>query len=165
MTPKIQDLIRAQDVKRWHIVATNRIQTLAEHQYNVCMFARAICSHMDIKGEDLAKITEMALLHDADEVVWGDPPTPTKEKLAKQGFKWPSFYETDTEWEHYAIIKVADIMDAVWFLERWGVGSHANKILNELIFKVDYMIQHSTHSLADAIANVNRDLYEGDLTT
>lgn len=67
-------IIRARNVKRWHIVPMTQEQTIAEHQFNVA----SLCMHV-MKGRHFAPaVIEWALVHDLPEVITGDFPTHIK---------------------------------------------------------------------------------------
>lgn len=158
----IQDHLRAGDVTRWHIVATARKQSLAEHQFNVAMIARAIGEEMHL---DIALITEIALFHDMDEVVIGDIPTPTKERLNKYNIKWPG-PKTDTHWPEVHVVKCADLIEAMWFLENNGIGRHADQVKTGIVQIIDSIMlsQDTPKELINAISVVTTSIYDGELS-
>jgi hypothetical protein len=73
----ISELLRADGVTRWHIVATIKRQSLAEHSYRVAVITKSLLSRLGYEDDSLVA---KALVHDADEILDGDIPTPTKEK-------------------------------------------------------------------------------------
>lgn len=125
---KIQDLMLAQDVKRWTIVRTIRDQSLAEHTFNVVMISRAIAKEMNI---DDTKIIKYALDHDLDEILTGDIPTPAKERLKiNTAYDGKSFKECDST--EASIVAMADIIEAIAFITDNQVGRHAHVVGNYL---------------------------------
>ena len=156
----IQNILRATNVKRWHIVNTMREQNIAEHQWNVTMIARAIAKKA---GSDISAVTEYALTHDLHEVVDGDLPSPTKEWLSSQGIVFNS--DTDTEWETIFIVKLADILEMIWFLADHGIGRHAEMVLSKLSDKIDAVMEQaeSPDRIGDAFWSVNKELFEGEM--
>ena len=126
---KINDILRASGVTRWHIVRTVRPQSLAEHTFDVCMIARAIAK---IAGVDDVEITKAALLHDLDEIVTGDIPTPTKQKAKDNGWDLNSLYKGITGRElspdESTIIYLADKMADLHWLWLHALGPHSNRV-------------------------------------
>lgn len=126
---KINDILRASGVTRWHIVRTLRPQSLAEHTFDVVMIARAIAK---IAGYDDYEIIKAALLHDLDEIVTGDIPTPTKQKARDNGWELNDLYKTITGRElsqdESLVIELADKMADLHWLWLHAVGPHANRV-------------------------------------
>lgn len=138
------DLLRASHTKRWTIVNTTRQQTLAEHLFNVAMIseklAQAIGWDCVINTDNFLKLQTWALMHDIPEVYTGDIPTPFKRALRRQGTdieaiedEFAEGYEdiaAEAEGTEYGmIVKIADMLEAIWFLKDHGVGMHARKVL------------------------------------
>ena len=115
---RIQDILRAQYVKRWTIVNTTRNQSLAEHTFNVTMIARAICK---VHGIDDVEVMKACLAHDLDEILTGDIPTPTKIAARGKGWDLNKIYERVTNRrlndEEMMIVKAADAIETSAFLE------------------------------------------------
>lgn len=141
---KINDMLRAQYVKRFHIVHTLKHQSVAEHSFNVAMIAREIAIEFGLFGAAVEEVMLIALCHDLDEVITGDIPTPTKERakaggvnLNDNGIEVP--YKAVLE-DHKLIVKVADYMEAIWFLDDNGIGDHAQEVQLNIIGKMDQFI-------------------------
>lgn len=130
---KINDILRASGVTRWHIVRTVRPQSLAEHTFDVCMIARAVAK---IAGYDDAEITKAALLHDLDEIVVGDFPTPTKNRARDNGWELNDLYKNVTGRElgqdESLIIHLADKMADLHWLWLHALGPHANRVYEDM---------------------------------
>lgn len=126
---KINDILRASGVTRWHIVRMVRPQSLAEHTFDVVMIARAIAA---IAGVDDYEITKAALLHDLDEIVTGDIPTPTKDRARANGWELNDLYKGITGRElspdESLIIHLADKLADLYWLWLHAVGPHANQV-------------------------------------
>jgi len=126
---KINDILRASGVMRWHIVRTIRPQSLAEHTFDVVMIARAIAK---IAGVNDYEITKAALLHDLDEIVTGDIPTPTKERARKNGWELNDLYKSITGREitpdEALIVHLADKMADLYWLWLHALGPHSNQV-------------------------------------
>lgn len=70
-----ESVIRAQYVRRWHLVPMSMSQSVAEHQYNVAMLLMLL----PVKdGIDVNAAVTWAMLHDLPEAVTGDVPTHVK---------------------------------------------------------------------------------------
>lgn len=144
---KLSETLRAGHVHRWNIVATIRPQSIAEHMWNVTMIATDISKWMGVKDPAPAGFVGLCLRHDRHEVITGDVPTPTKRKFDEHHdwYQVTEFGEDpeydalrshylDTHYEH--ILKIADILDGIWFLTVWGVKSrHVTEILQELDYR------------------------------
>ena len=116
---RIQDRLRAQHVKRWHIVQMAREQSLAEHSFNVAQIAREISVRLDHSIQLRLRVVNAALDHDIEEVVRGDAPTPSKGKAR---------YQITGVMTLGDVIKVADLIDAYIFAKEYAVGRHAGEV-------------------------------------
>jgi len=147
---RIQDVMRASSVKRWHTVSTIRQQTLAEHSFNVCMLAKQMADMIGMPAQRKALLLEMALVHDLDEVFTGDIPTPAKEQQP---------INEDWAGDHFLkhIIKLADLIDAFWFIHNWGAGQHAKKVQtdcwNRFTYHLRWTLNSELHSAAEKVMN------------
>ena len=149
MSLTVYEQLRACHVKRWHIVQTSREQTLAEHSFAVAVIAGSLAAAMRWKGllQDTGKLKllQWALAHDIIEVRTGDMPTPFKRDLEAVGGKgivekaedrvdadtmaaYRQVRGTDIE----TIVKLADQIEAIFFLQDNGVGAHAKQVLDGL---------------------------------
>ena len=138
-------MLRAGSVKRFHIVNTTRVQTLAEHQYNVAIFAAEICRLMGFDDQTIASVTQLALLHDIGEVRTGDIPTPTK-KVLRGAFgsdfdgvlaQFDAVDVSDLPAHIKAILKCADYLDSMFFLGEHKVGRHADAVMADILNDAD----------------------------
>lgn len=138
---KIFDILRAGSVKRWHIVETLREQRLAEHLFSVSVMAGEIARRMGLRPTHIHLVMIAAMFHDIDEVISGDPPTPTKERARNAGFEMNDLFKEykiiDTKLmaqvipDIERIIKCADHLDTVFFLRENRVGRHAQQVYVE----------------------------------
>ena len=129
---KLTDILRASHVSRWNIVNVSRRQSVAEHSFNVCMIARRLCK--ELKMED-SNVIKAALEHDLDEVIFGDIPTPAKDKLVEEGIDINEIVGNkmrNLSKKEDAVLKTADLLDAILFLTDHAIGSHASTVLEDI---------------------------------
>lgn len=157
---KTNDLLRAQYVKRWHIVATIREQSLAEHTFNVIVIARAIAKECDVDDREIIKA---AFLHDLDEIVTGDIPTATKVRARKNGWELNDLYKRVVDREltdiEEKIVKLADIREAVWFLTDNVHTGHGTEVFKY----VRHMWNEEMRKLAASNVKWKNELYNAAL--
>ena len=140
----LPDIYRSQHVKRWHIVHTARQQTVAEHSYMVAMISMHLVHEMEKKSGPFQTISKLdilkwSLMHDLPEVIMGDAVSPVK-RLAKDEFdrvemqvdpylKW---YEQNLPEHIKAIVKTADYIDALKYLQTEGINGQSKSIYKRL---------------------------------
>jgi hypothetical protein len=127
---------RLSTVPRWVVCRTIQKQSVAEHCFNVERIAMGIAVEWFgvTKPRLLFDISQFALHHDDEEAITGDIPGPAKRKRfdAKTTQPAPDFDGT------YKIVKLADHMEAVWFLAmEKAMGNY-------------YIKQHYANTVADA---------------
>ena len=127
MLVNIQDMLRAGSVKRWHIVETARAQTLADHMFNVSVIATNLGMLLGYDQDMLRRISVAAMLHDIDEVIEGDIPTPTKEKNGINS-DTPLLVRS-LPLKAQKLVKLADLIESYWFIKEFGVGRHAKQVV------------------------------------
>ena len=109
-------------VPRWVILPTIQKQSVAEHCFNVERIATSIADnwfHIEPESETMWRISQWALHHDDDEAYTGDIPTTAKKWVTKTpvdqiGEKMIHQNDDQVKW----IVKLADMMEAYWFLSR-----------------------------------------------
>jgi 5'-deoxynucleotidase YfbR-like HD superfamily hydrolase len=93
------------------------------------MIARAIAK---IAGYDDYEIIKAALLHDLDEIVTGDIPTPSKQRARANGWELNDLYRSITGREisedESLIVQIADRMADLYWLWVNALGPHANRV-------------------------------------
>lgn len=165
---KINDILRATGVTRWHIVRTVRPQSLAEHTFDVTMIARAIAK---IAGYDDAEITKAALLHDLDEIVTGDIPTPTKQKARDNGWELNDLYKEITGRELSAdealVIQLADKMADLHWLWLHALGPHANRVYESMADHYNELVRSESvpDNIREAALEVQMQMLSEEFTT
>lgn len=149
MSLTVYEQLRACHVRRWHIVQTSREQTLAEHSFAVAVIAGSLAAAMRWNGllqeSGKLKLLQWALAHDIIEVRTGDMPTPFKRDLEAIGGKGivekaedrvdadtMAAYRQIRGTEVETIVKLADQIEAIFFLQDNGVGAHAKQVLDGL---------------------------------
>lgn len=140
----VSDVLRASEVKRWQICATTRVQSLAEHTFNVICLSMVILQRRG-GDEDTHQrqhtIMLAALNHDLPEVLCGDIPTPTKlvanlkpelDKI-EAGIKFLGVSSQDFANDTKEIVKIADLVDACVYLHYYGVPCPHTRFVEEKI--------------------------------
>lgn len=157
----VQDILRAQHVHRWTIVNTSRPQNLAEHTFGVVAIARAIAREY---GIDDINIMKYAFDHDLDEILSGDIPTPAKDRLGiRDDYKGKNKEKCSNE--EIAIVAIADVMEAVYYLNEHGLGQHASKVMDGMIDRLNQRIAlyaGTNRKLQDAMGKVVGMINSGD---
>lgn len=148
----LEQKLRASSVKRWHIVQTTIVQTLADHSYRVAMLTEALlklfCEVYFNNGTHKytvlrARSIDVALHHDVLEVLTGDMPTTYKDWLRDAGYgpPEPTFLmekencypgDSDNEVLIAMLVKLADLIEAATFIRDYGVGAHAEVVSRNL---------------------------------
>ncbi len=146
----LKDIIRSSSVTRWHCVPTRSVQSLAEHQYMVAIIAQHIAKA--IVGAALSESDELlllnyALFHDTPEIAMGDIPTPMKREMASRDSDFGVILaelekEICTQYHFYhekvkdsyliCLVKLADIMDAICYLDQNGYTRYTDRIQQKL---------------------------------
>ena len=156
----IRNLPFAGTVTRWHSVNCHRYPSIAEHSCLVALYAREIAARVcpDLTAEDQVLLYELALTHDLSEIVTGDMPSPIKRALRDHFEGQPSPIDQleaaicpdAAELEHrakqthlYAILKLADILDALVVIQQEGKGSARDAIAKERLGAFELLVEHS----------------------
>lgn len=146
------ELARASHIKRWHIVNTAKEQNLAEHHYNVTIIALELYKH--IVGEaPSASFIAACLFHDVAEIRYGDIPTPGK-RFLREYFQ-VDLDDADRELvpeipytignigsAEKEIIKLADLIEAAWWIRENGLGHHASVVTDKCWRSVVEKVAH-----------------------
>lgn len=129
----LEVVMRFGSVKRWHMLDTVRVQTLAEHSANTAL----LTYHIAMTAPQMyfgpsANVALGALLHDVDEVFTGDIPTPTKRHFAAalkdlEDKLTPFQYGYACSADTGTLIKVCDLAEGMRFIRLYGGGSTINR--------------------------------------
>ena len=165
---ELQDVMRLSNIKRWSIVEISRPQSVAEHSYNVAMIALSIAEKNGY-GIDFGELLEWALTHDLTELVTGDVPTPHKSKLLRPEAEeemFPKFAseKAGTSQEVREIVKVADLLDAYQFADKFMVDSRRVGILITMMERLLEAINKMGDNWAKVACDVCGGLLNRSLT-
>lgn len=176
MSLSTYEQLRMCHVRRWHIVQVKREQTVAEHSYAVAVIAGSLAASMKWPGllhdGHRLRLLQWSLAHDMMEVKTGDTPTPFKRALEAAGGEGivekaeehmdrdaTSAYRLVKGTEIEMIVKLADQIEAIFFLQDNGYGQHAIEVLDELRAILsqmtnDFAERHPTLLVRDAVRKV-----------
>lgn len=148
----IVDKLRASHVTRWHIVATTREQTLADHQWCVTQIAYEIWKRLHPGAPCPANLLLIALNHDNDEVIEGDIPSPRK----------PSQPVSDMEVDRL-IVKSADLLDQWNWIRQWGKGRHAMEVMRYCTDCLDNFLEECpNNTLRNIVRGIQQEMIHGE---
>lgn len=177
----LNDRLRLSDVDRWHMVATSRRQSVAEHTYNVVMIATRMAALCGLGQSGVVKMTEYALMHDVDETITGDISPPAKHFMRHQGIDPNDLVKSNIgthmatiRWDLKLMLKAADLVESVVWLRQWGVGAHSKSVLLDLeqqlanhmetIRETDNVIYDAVVKTLAEMADVNFEHWDGGYT-
>ena len=152
----MRDRLRANSVRRWHIVNTARSQSVAEHSYNVAVICMAILNQLNMGDYWGDKCCRLAIEHDQDEVVTGDIPSNSKDGDWKNKFNGPI--------SPAMIVKMADLIDAYTWMSTNATDQHGIYVWEWLQDKVDIMILSLPHRYGVAVQSVITEITKGKMT-
>jgi len=164
----LKDIARSGHVTRWHSVRVGRAQTIAEHHYLVTMLAQEM--YRGIAKQDnpvqLLVLINYCLLHDTPELIMGDLPTPIKRRISQycteNDYENPidvietgispelaKLSDTIAETPLYYVAKLADIADAILFLQQEGIGDHAIMVQEKIELQFGQLINDAKKRFPD----------------
>lgn len=141
----LEVVMRFQSVKRWHMIDTTRVQTLAEHSANVCLLLYVIgvkCPGMYFGPA--AGLMPYGLVHDLPEVLTGDIPTMTKGHLSGldelENIVLPQTFDLGPiPSKIKMLVKLCDLADGIRFIRAHGIGTTAAHAQDGLKHQLDMM--------------------------
>lgn len=128
---RLTDLLALSIVPRWTIVPTLKQQTVSDHVFRVLVIALELAARTSTPFPLEAVLH--VLCHDADESRTGDIPTPAKNKITipNSAVFCPWLLQdamaTMISEPAYKVFRLADLIEAYTFINRYGVGSHADR--------------------------------------
>lgn len=152
----LTEKLRSGHVRRWHIVAVAREQTIADHMYRVGVIAEEILKRLgmfDWNSNLTLNVMRWAAIHDRHEFRLGDLPTPGKEAIRMELVRIVdgdpitlAAAKLDPEAEELRqcveqggacplaghIVKYADLLEAMNYVGIFGCGRHAREVWGEL---------------------------------
>ena len=168
---ELQDVMRLSNIKRWSIVEMSRPQSVAEHSYNVAIIAMNIAKrHGAVLRCIEGGLLGWALMHDLTELVTGDVPTPHKSRLLRPEAEkemFPKFVncKDGTSQLTREIVKVADLLDAYQFADKFMVDSRRVGILITMMERLLEAIGRMDESWAKAAFDVCGGLLDRSFTS
>lgn len=148
----LTEKLRSGHVRRWHIVAVAREQTIADHMHRVGVIAEEILQRLGMFSWDnnlTLNVMRWAAIHDRHEFLLGDLPTPGKEAIRMELVRIVdgdpitlAAAKLDPEAEELRqcvepegacplaghIVKLADLLEAMNYVGIFGCGSHAREV-------------------------------------
>jgi len=137
----LAERLRTAHVKRWQIVRVAREQNIAEHMYLVRQWTLAFAEVLKLPANECIVAQLWALEHDVPETRTGDLATPVKVAMRNavpHGYpiRTIELAMSDSYREIYrcvkndlphlkVLVKLADLVEAVHFLDIEGIGTHA----------------------------------------
>jgi len=154
---KIQDLMRISSVKRWHIVATAKEQTLADHTCRVAILAYEIAMRLGYIHEwgEEGDILLTALTHDTDEIMNGDTPGNTKNSIEDEVLP-----KTTTE----MVVKLADVLETYLFIQQYHVDRHGKQVAHWCAKRWTNLISQLPDRDNKKMIELENELFVGEYT-
>ena len=148
----LEAVMRFHSVKRWHMIDTTRIQTLAEHSANVALLAWYIAHTSPLVYFGTASgAAACGLLHDLPEVFTGDIPSHTKRHLDEEGHVarleqrvLPAVFDIIQMESCRQLVKICDIADGIRFIRLHGVditAQHAQDGLEDQLERLKAVVE------------------------
>lgn len=130
----INDLYRMADIKRWHIVRMDQKQSVAEHSFFVTLLSMRLASAI---GAPVGRITQWALLHDAEEAWTGDIPSPlnTGNSLPLKDMLGDMYIGHISPITRH-VVRICDIAESIKFIRRNGHSRHCDMIEEQSLKKL-----------------------------
>lgn len=145
--------LRLSQIPRWTVVEMSRVQSVAEHSYNVVMLSVSLWDYITEvvhNSFDRQSLIEWALIHDMEEVETSDLPSNVKQVLNKihpgistqlkeqmLSSKYPKLMEHargikgSVVWD---VVKLAETVECIIYLDRYAIDAeHAREVRAYLV--------------------------------
>lgn len=119
---ELVDRLRMAQTKRYPICHTSRDQSVAEHSFGVLLITMELVKTLPDRSI-AEEATRYAILHDAEEVYTGDIPSSFKRVLRARAPSVSALMDgpnPDVSDEAKAIVKLADYLEAIYYLREFG---------------------------------------------
>ena len=168
----LQDLMRGGSVKRWHMINTSRVPTLAEHQCNVALLVEEFGNRLGWEPLKIGIAVRYSLKHDSSETRWGDVPSPTKKRIKdRSGLNINDLFEdfepapiegmTD---DIVIATKCADHIEGILFLGEHRVGRHADVAYEHIVEAANDYLMSIRSDIGDVARQVLSELQNAQYT-
>ena len=145
LTDQTSDIVALADVERWNIIKTHRKQSVAEHSFLVAAIVMELGGRLGLSEDEMAVAVYWSLIHDVPEGYTGDVDGKFKREhpdvsavlkdAEEKAFDWWSKNMNAVRLIRpcaYWVVKVADKMEALSFIQTHGYGSRAKDVESEL---------------------------------
>jgi 5'-deoxynucleotidase YfbR-like HD superfamily hydrolase len=137
------DLLSLSNVHRWTVIATSRHQSVAEHSYRVAVISIELLARLGVLDLDSKfQTVAWALVHDWPETLTGDIDGKFKRMFPDihdslrrvENLTFPEYARmgAQTPVKLRQIVKVADYIEALTFIQEFGAGQRAQAVFDEL---------------------------------
>ena len=144
----IQESLKLAQVKRYAICHMNRDQSVAEHSFNVTLIAIDLLTSTDQKDEGLYwEVIGYSLMHDMDEVLTGDIPSPFKRRLRAECPGAIPILDGEPKASKKArdIVKMADYLESIHYIREFGGSRYTTtNILADIYAQFESALEKST---------------------
>lgn len=140
-TERLRNLYNLSHVKRWSIVPTTRTEHVAEHSFRVAVLSDFMADRLEGVRLDRLWLIRSALTHDLDECFTGDIPSPAKRILQRKDDVLAMIEKEmiptdditpDDKGRECFIVKIADLLDALWSVRMYGLAPYSVHVTNRL---------------------------------
>lgn len=144
----VLDKLKLAQVKRYPICFTNKDQSVAEHSFGVMLITMELLK--SVNDRDLADCAlAYALTHDMDEVFTGDIPSPFKRELRAKCPAVSKHLEPEAKppLAVKLIVKLADYLEAIYFLREYGGSRTADEVLEDIDRNFKLTLQNPEYNI------------------
>lgn len=163
-----RQVMKLSTIKRWGVVDMSKEQSVAEHSYNVAMISLMIVNQLP--GPPHAGLKESvlswALAHDLPEQMTSDIPTPVKLELVdaisgmeSRMFPLLAHLKSDTSLLAKTIVKMADIIDAIQFIDRFCIDRDKSSLIMEMTERLKEVINNAPLGFPVHLAKIEGEIW------